>query len=233
MAMLFPKWLSRSILHAAKSAATAMVIAGGLAVWASLRIYAEATQLGLPVAMAGGVLVFAAIVVAWNALQQIDDRHNRVKLANRSPAEIERWIWDWLRASRYTAQNRPEPHLDFQIEVTSETGQKFCIFKRKDRQWVGIQASRSPHPSDAAAVSMQSDASGPFRTELTIALAQLGVGHKIDHQGVAVTRPLTFDESITELSFLQDVSLVVRALNIVDGLWSRYERSKLPPSSDA
>jgi putative effector of murein hydrolase LrgA (UPF0299 family) len=76
--MALPRWLSGFVLQVTKSAATAMVIAGGLALWASLKIYASAIQLGLPVAVAGGVLVFAALVTAWSGLQQIDERHQKI-----------------------------------------------------------------------------------------------------------------------------------------------------------
>jgi hypothetical protein len=235
--MVLPKWFSGFLLHITRSAATAVVIAAAVALWASLKIYAEATQLGLPVAIAGGVLVFGAVATAWNSLQQIDDRNARRRQANRSPAEIERWIWDWLRTQRYTVQDAPSPDHDFQIAVTSETGQKLGIYKRKDRPWVGITATRSPDPLDEKTKAMQADRNSAFRTDLTIELAQIGVAFRIDGQGIVVLRPLTFDDSITELTFLQEVGLVERALNIVDGIWSRHTSlnppttPQLPPAS--
>ena len=121
--MAIPKWLSSFTFHVARSAATALVIAAGLAVWAALKLYAADIQLGLPFAAVGGLLVFVAIVIAWNQLQQIDDRNQRKRLAQRSSAEIEKQIWEWLRKNNFAIQNEPDPKLaDFRLNANNKVG---------------------------------------------------------------------------------------------------------------
>jgi hypothetical protein len=235
--MALPKWLTGFLLHVTKSAATAMVIAGGVGLWAALKIYAAATQLGLPVALSGGVVVFAAMVTAWSSLQQIDERHQKMRLANRSPAQIGEQIRQWLWRYRFSATLAPRPDADFAMDADNDQKISVTIVKLSQNPWVSVAAGVDIDPMHRVAVTRNGDL---FRYELVIALVQLGVEYEIVVDGnvitgVRINQSVWFDERINDLSFLHAIMAVRRGVRLATAMVLRLQLidppKQLPPPS--
>jgi hypothetical protein len=215
--MHLPKWVKSIPLHVTHSAATTVIVGAGVAAWASLKIFATVTQLGLPVAIAGGLLAAAVLIMAWNALREIDESHRRRSLANRSPGEIERQLSQWFYKFKYQFKDAKTDDTDFNMLVTNEQDMKFNVMQPKDSPFVVI-ATKTIIPRKDDLYKIVKREGSTFQFDVGIALAQLGVEYSMTEpeEGLEVVlqRPMVFDEAVTDLSFMRELMLVHRGLSI-------------------
>lgn len=218
------KTFSGFVVHVTKSAATALTISAGLALWAALRIYAADSELRLPVAVAGGVLVFAALVTAWNSVQQIDERHQKTRLANRSVAAMERDIRQWLNKYHIysTEAVNKEAGLDFKIEAHDQKDFKFAVVKVSAEPWITILAELNLSEGEIKKLRARAER---FQSELVMELSQLGADYELKGglppTSVRILTQVMADAALNDLSFLRGVILVRRGLALVAAIATR------------
>lgn len=215
--------LAASLVSDARAALVSVAVLSVAAfLWAVLGRW-----LTLPQAVLGSVVVFGSLSVAWNQWRQAFDRDQKKRLASRSPAEIEHWVRDWLFKYKYQNQNDLSPEAHFQIVVTKANDQKLTIALPKAHPFVVIAARLIPDPSEQAkktnALLLAPDST--FPADLTIQFAQLGVDYRIESGAgpmqVMIERKVTFDETITDLSFAQQFLKVEAAISTVFAIASR------------
>jgi hypothetical protein len=215
--MRLPKWIKDYAAHVTHSAATTVTVAAAVGVWTSLKIFATVTQLGLPIAIAGGLIAAAVLIMAWNALREIDESHRRRSLAHRSPTEIERQISQWFYAFKYQIKDAKTADTDFNMLVTNEQEMKFNILQPKDSPFVVI-ATKTIIPRNDDLYKIVKREASTFQFDVGIALAQLGVEYSMTEpeQGLEVVlqRPIVFDETVTDLGFMRELMPVHRGLSI-------------------
>jgi hypothetical protein len=128
---------------------------------------------------------------------------------------------------KYQNRNDPSPEANFMIGVTTEAGHNLVIAQTKERPWVVIAAKVVADPSKDAkehsAILLAPDST--FIPDLNVELAHLGVDYRIFPEKkpmeVGVERKVTFDDSITDLTFMREVVVVEGAINIVTGVAAR------------
>lgn len=211
-----PKWLSAILVDIRSSVVGAVAIAGGLSVWAAIKLYAAATSLGLGVALAVGAVVFACVVVVWNQLQQIDERRQRKRLTRRSPEDLAEQIRKWLWKYQFSVMDAPQPDTDFRMEANNDSKLPVTIVKHSRNPWVTVAAELEIASEHRPIVCRNS---ALLRHELTVKLIQLGVEYEIVGDGDEITRvrvnqSVWFDEATHDLAFLHAIMSVRRGIRL-------------------
>jgi hypothetical protein len=244
--MATPKWFEKIRLAIVDSALKYVIeaaIGAGIAAVAAYRSLATTAGAWAPVVpyLVGvcAVFVFGIILLAINQYKQLRDSAKKERMAQRTPAEIERQIREWLYKYKYQIKDANTPETRFNMLVTNRQDLKFNIMLPKETPFVVI-ATKTTIPRGDDLYKTVKSAGSTFRFDVGIALAQLGVEFDMSEpdKGVEVLlqRPILFDEAVTDLSLMREIMLVHRGLSIFNFLAGRATigssaTPQLPPTS--
>jgi hypothetical protein len=183
-----------------------------------------ATAYGAPAAVGAGLVGFLAVIGALNQLQDMDARAQRRRLARRTPHDIEKQIWEWLKRYKYSAQDEPTPGEHFRIVANDKHGVPVTLVMTLERPWVTAVSSIE---IDGAAAKV-AEQKANFAEAVAIQLIQLGIEYKmtLDEKTKAIktidlNRQLVFDEETHALHLLTAIRDIRRATGIVAALLKR------------
>jgi hypothetical protein len=122
------------ILQNLVSAVIVSLAGGWAAGWYSAQVSGDLSS-----AVTRGVIVFGVILVAWNQLREMHEAALRAKRARRTPAEIEKQIWEWLKGFGFKLAQVPNAGCDFSLTAEMEgRPPALTIVKMSGTPWVLI-----------------------------------------------------------------------------------------------
>lgn len=203
------------------------------AVWTFLKVYAflVASTYGVWSAVGAGLLAALLIVALVTQVYQLDQAAQRRRLARRSPYDVEKQIWVWLREHQFSAKdvarNAPadEPALDFRIEADDDSHIVVTIVKAKHRPWVTVAGRMNFDAADAKLTAITRKAG--FRQDLAIELLRFGVDYVMDSRkdgsvgALHVNRNFIFDEKTSPLDLFNTIRDVRNSLRLTVAIIAR------------
>lgn len=215
--MAFWGSFKRRIESVANSVVTAIIMAGLAAVWTTLRVYAQDTGLGLPVAIGAGIMVFAGVVVAYHQLLQIRDRAQAKRLEDPTPSEIEDRITKWLLHYGDSVQTWGPPEGDFGLKASREQDIDVFIHNKPGSAMVVLTAFMRIADEHRPILKSRAPL---FQYDIVPELYLLGaqsIPHFEDGElvHIRVFHQVIVDRSLKDLDFMQSVLLVRRGARLV------------------
>ena len=192
----------------------ALAAAALASIW-TYGVYA-ATALGVPAAAGAGLLGFFVVIGALNQMQDMDSRAQRRRLARRTPGDVEKQVWDWLKKFKYAVQEKTDPAgHHFSVSAQDDQGVIVTIAMFRDQPWV--MALGGVDIEDGLARRLATVPN--FREEMAIQLLHLGIEYKLDVENGAIIRVhfqtrLVFDENTHALQLLDAIRAVRAAITL-------------------
>lgn len=212
------KWFRDRLTALVDNVIAAIVLAGGVAVWAAVRFAAAVSGFGTAAAVAVGVVVFAAGVVAYNQILELADGSRRRRLRRASPKKIEGQLRSWLWARGLPVQRTEVPDSDFAFITKAIDEVPVTVWRPSSRRTVQVSARMDVHKDHQPILRKHAPL---FVYDLVQTLYGLGLQTTIaaDNHGsvesVSVWTELIFDEYLTEVAFLEATLQVRRGAQLV------------------
>ena len=227
--MQIPKTVARLGQSVADSAVTAILTSLVAGVAATTWVYLRGgplAGLSVPASIMCGSVVTAAVATFINQIRRLDDRAVAKRLAERTPAQMEQQIWDWLKRYGFKLGIVPNPGCDFSLSAELPgSPPALSIVKMAGTPWVTILANLNfeEHHRD-----LVKERAPMLRSDMGIALIQLGgVEHDLlnDTQGrlaaAQVRYLLPFNANTTDLELLSAMRAVASGMKLIAELSNR------------
>jgi hypothetical protein len=215
-------WLRRLLADLVTQVIGTLLFAAIVAVWTARQ--PSLKQWAGPVGVAVFIGTVALSFLLYNQFAIFRDRKKSERLL--TPLEIEKRVRDWLYRRKFTVANDPQSYAHFQLVCTDYEGLKVTIMQLRDEPYLTIISKAIWEDNESGAVVRQMiEAPGStFLEDLSIELAQLGVGYEVmgsPPREILIEQKVLFDESVTELEFLRHILLIRRGLDLVMSLMKR------------
>jgi hypothetical protein len=165
-----------------------------------------------------GIVVATAVLVAVNAYLQLRDRARLKRQAKDNPRELAKQVVATAHAFGLGVQKvEARSGEDFRFIITGDGGAKpITILKATDSPIVTFAAAVKLSEAHKQALGAKGK---QLEVELTLALAQLGIGWKAEEQNgqlvqVELQDHVVFGPTIGGLAFLRSLTLIERGMGL-------------------
>lgn len=165
------------------------------------------------------VFLFVVILVTFNQLQDIQDRKQRARLVQRTPAQLVGEIPSWLYQSGFTITNDPQPNVEFHFIAQDPTQRRISIGQIRGDPYISLSTQLVIQPEQYARIDrLVPRPDAPFALDLVIAVSKLGlvydgIGYPL--RVITLTEKLPFNDTLTQFTFLDGFLRIRHGLIVV------------------